>query len=114
MSAVNFRLDNFTLFLDNNRMQSDGMSGDVMDISDKYAGMLKALGFQVVEIDGNDMSQVLNAFTAPREAGKPLAIVGNTVKGKGVSFMENNNDWHHNRLTDAQLAAALSELEAEA
>ena len=114
MSAVNFRLDNFTLFLDNNRMQSDGMSGDVMDISDKYTGMLKALGFQVIEIDGNDMSQVLDAFAAPREAGKPLAIVGNTVKGKGVSFMENNNDWHHNRLTDAQLAAALSELEAEA
>ena len=114
MSAVNFRLDNFTLFLDNNRMQSDGMSGDVMDISDKYTGMLKALGFQVIEIDGNDMSQVLDALAAPREAGKPLAIVGNTVKGKGVSFMENNNDWHHNRLTDAQLAAALSELEAEA
>ena len=114
MSAVNFGLDSFTLFLDNNRMQSDGMSGDIMNISDKYAGMLEALGFRVMEIDGNDMPQVLNAFTAPREAGKPLAIVGNTVKGKGVSFMENNNDWHHNRLTDAQLAAALSELEAEA
>ena len=114
MSAVNFGLDSFTLFLDNNRMQSDGMSEDVMNISGKYAGMLEALGFRVMEIDGNDMPQVLNAFTAPREAGKPLAIVGNTVKGKGVSFMENNNDWHHNRLTDAQLAAALSELEAEA
>lgn len=114
MSAVNFGLDNFTLFLDNNRMQSDGMSGDVMNISDRYTGMLKALGFQVIEIDGNDMAQVLAAFAAPREAGKPKAIVGNTVKGKGVSFMENNNDWHHNRLTDTQLAAALSELEAEA
>ena len=114
MSAVNFGLDSFTLFLDNNRMQSDGMSEDVMNISGKYAGMLEALGFRVMEIDGNDMPQVLDAFTAPREAGKPLAIVGNTVKGKGVSFMENNNDWHHNRLTDAQLAAALSELEAEA
>ena len=114
MSAVNFGLDSFTLFLDNNRMQSDGMSEDVMNISGKYAGMLEALGFRVMEIDGNDMPQVLNAFTAPREAGKPLAIVGNTVKGKGVSFMENNNDWHHNRLTDAQLAAALSELGAEA
>ena len=113
MSAVNFGLDSFTLFLDNNRMQSDGMSEDVMNISGKYAGMLEALGFRVMEIDGNDMPQVLDAFTAPREAGKPLAIVGNTVKGKGVSFMENNNDWHHNRLTDAQLAAALSELEAE-
>ena len=114
MSAVNFRLDNFTLFLDNNRMQSDGMSEGVLDVSGKYAGMLKALGFQVAEIDGNDMEQVYEAFMAPHEAGRPKAIIGNTVKGKGVSFMENNNDWHHNRLTDAQLAAALSELEAEA
>ena len=111
MSAVNFRLDNFTLFLDNNRMQSDGMSEDVMNIAGKYTGMLKALGFQVIEIDGNDVAQVYDAFLAPREEGKPKAIVGNTVKGKGVSFMENNNDWHHNRLTDTQLAAALSELE---
>ena len=114
MSAVNFRLDNFTLFLDNNRMQSDGMSEGVLDVSGKYAGMLKALGFQVAEIDGNDMEQVYEAFMAPHEAGRPKAIIGNTVKGKGVSFMENNNDWHHNRLTDTQLAAALSELEAEA
>jgi len=111
MSAVNFRLDNFTLFLDNNRMQSDGMSEDVMNIAGKYTGMLKALGFQVIEIDGNDVAQVYDAFLAPREEGKPKAIVGNTVKGKGISFMENNNDWHHNRLTDTQLAAALSELE---
>ena len=92
MSAVNFRLDNFTLFLDNNRMQSDGMSEDVMNIAGKYTGMLQALGFQVIEIDGNDVGQVYDAFMAPHEEGKPKAIVGNTVKGKGISFMENNND----------------------
>lgn len=113
MSAVNFGLDNFTLFLDDNRYQGDGMSKDVMNISDKYPAMLKALGFQVIEIDGNNVEQIYDAFMAPREPGKPKAIVGTTVKGKGVSFMENNNDWHHNRLTDSQLAAALSELEAE-
>jgi len=112
MSAVNFRLDNFTLFLDNNRMQSDGMSENVMNVADRYAGMLKALGFQVIEIDGNDVAQVYDAFTAPHEEGKPKAVVGYTVKGKGVSFMENNNDWHHNRLTESQLTAALAELEA--
>ena len=111
MSAVNFRLDNFTLFLDNNRMQSDGMSEDVMNIAGKYTGMLQALGFQVIEIDGNDVGQVYDAFMESHEEGRPKAIVGNTVKGKGISFMENNNDWHHNRLTDTQLAAALSELE---
>ena len=114
MSAVNFGLDNLTLFLDNNRMQSDGMSDGIMNVSEKYAGMLKALGFQVIEIDGNSIEQVYHAFMAPHETGRPKAIIGNTVKGKGVSFMENNNDWHHNRLTDSQLAAALQELEAEA
>lgn len=112
MSAVNYGLDNFTLFLDNNHMQSDGMSEKVMNISDKYTGMLKALGFQVIEIDGNDIEQVYDAFMTPHQIGKPKAIVGNTIKGKGVSFMENNNDWHHNRLTNDQLEAALAEVEA--
>lgn len=112
MAAVNFQLDNFTLFLDNNRMQSDGHSETVMDVSDKYAGMLKALGFQTVEIDGNDVEQVYSAFMEPRQPCKPKAIIGNTIKGKGVSFMENNPDWHHNRLTKDQLDAALTEVEA--
>lgn len=112
MSAVNFGLDNFTLFLDNNHMQSDGLSQTVMDVSDRYAGMLKALGFQVVEADGNDVEQVYDAFTEPRQPRRPKAIIGNTIKGKGVSFMENNPDWHHNRLTREQLDAALNEVEA--
>ena len=112
MAAVSYGLDNFTLFLDNNHMQSDGDSASVLDVSGKYTGMLSALGFQVMEIDGNDMEEVYDAFRTPHEPGKPKAIVGNTVKGKGVAFMENNNDWHHNRLTAEQLAAALAELEA--
>lgn len=112
MSAVNFKLDNFTLFLDNNHMQSDGSSESIMDVSAKYAGMLGALGFQVVEIDGNDIEQVYDAFMEPHQEGKPKAVIGNTVKGKGVSFMENNNGWHHNRLTKDQFDAALKEVEA--
>ena len=112
MSAVNFRLDNFTLFLDNNHMQSDGTSENVMNVSDKYTGMLEALGFQVIEIDGNNIKQVYDAFYEPRKAGCPKAVIGNTVKGKGVSFMENNADWHHNRLTKGQYEAALAEGEA--
>ena len=110
MSAVSFKLDNLTLFLDNNHMQSDGMSKTVLDVSDKYAGMMKALGFQVIEIDGNDISQVLDAFHMPHEEGRPKAIIGDTVKGKGISFMENNPEWHHNRLTLEQYEAALEEL----
>lgn len=112
MSAVNFKLDNFTLFLDNNHMQSDGTSENIMNVSDKYAGMLRALGFQVIEIDGNDIKEVYDAFHEFHETGRPKAIVGNTIKGKGVSFMENNADWHHNRLTKDQYEAALAEVEA--
>lgn len=112
MAAVSFKLDNFTLFLDNNHMQSDGMSEGIMNVSDKYMGMLKALGFQVIEIDGNDIKQVYEAFHEPHEGGHPKVIIGNTVKGKGISFMENNADWHHNRLTKAQYEVALAELEA--
>ncbi len=111
MSAVNFGLDNYTLFLDNNHMQSDGNSERVMNVSDRYADMLRALGFQVIEVNGNDIEQVYDAFIEKRIEGKPKAIVGNTIKGKGISFMENNNDWHHNRLTKEQFEAALNELE---
>ena len=111
MSAVSFKLDNYTLFIDNNHMQSDGFSNDVMNVSDRYADMLRSVGFQVIEIDGNDIKQVYDAFISPFQTGKPKAIVGNTVKGKGISFMENNNEWHHNRLTKDQYEAAIYELE---
>lgn len=113
MSAVNFKLDNFTLVIDNNHMQSDGQSESIMNISDRYTEMLKALGFQTFEIDGNDVEQVLDALKAPHNEGMPKAVIGNTIKGKGISFMENNNEWHHNRLTADQLEAALRELEAD-
>ena len=114
MSAINYGLDNFTMFLDNNHMQSDGNSPEVLNISDKYTGMLKSLGFQVIEIDGNDMKQVYEAFHTSHESGMPKAIVGNTIKGKGISFMENNNEWHHNRLTKDRYEAAIAELEGKA
>lgn len=113
MSAVNFKLDNLTVFLDNNHMQSDGVSKSVMDVSDRYADMFRSLGFQVIEIDGNDIQQVYDAFHAKHLNGLPKVIVGNTIKGKGVSFMENTAEWHHNRLTKDQFDAAMAELEAE-
>lgn len=110
MSAVSFSLDNFTLFIDNNHMQSDGNSTEIMNVSDQYTGMLKALGFQTIEVNGNNLQEVYNAFHEPQEKGKPKAIVGNTIKGKGISFMENNNAWHHNRLTKEQYESALVEV----
>lgn len=111
MSAVNFGLDNLTVFLDNNHMQSDGVSEGVMNVSDKYSGMFSALGFQVIEIDGNSIEQVYHACHEPHEKSQPKVIIGNTTKGKGISFMENNAEWHHNRLTKDKYEAALAELE---
>ena len=111
MSAVNYKLDNLTVFIDNNHFQSDGISEKIMNVSNCYAGMLQALGFQVIETDGNSIAEVYDAFMLPHEEGKPKVLIGNTIKGKGISFMENNNDWHHNRLTKEQLDDALNELE---
>ncbi len=113
MSAVSYKLDNFTLFLDNNYMQSDGISERIMNVSDKYSGMLKSMGFQVSDIDGNDIKAVYDAYHKPHVAGIPKAIIGSTVKGKGVSFMENNADWHHNRLTKEQFDAAIAEIDMD-
>lgn len=111
MSAVQFGLDNFTLILDNNHMQSDGVSAEILDVSDRYAAMLQAVGFETIEVDGHDVTALMEAFQRTREAEKPRAVVAHTVKGKGFSFMENDNDWHHNRLTEEQYQRAIAELE---
>jgi transketolase domain protein len=110
MSAVQFGLDNFTLILDNNRMQSDGASECILDMSDRYAAMLRVVGFETVEVDGHDVAALMKVFQKERAAGIPHAVVAHTVKGKGISFMEDNNDWHHNRLTEEQYQNAVAEL----
>lgn len=112
MSAMQFSLDNLTLIIDNNGMQSDGDSSSIMNVSECYAGMLKALGCETSEVDGHSIEEILAVLKSHEENGKPKAIVAHTVKGKGVSFMEGNNDWHHNRLTEKQYFKALGELEA--
>lgn len=112
MSAVNFQLENLTVIIDNNHLQSDGESRFIMDVSEKYPAMLHSLGFQTVEADGHDMEALVRAFELSHEAEKPKAVILDTVKGKGVSFMENDNAWHHSRLTKAQYEAAIEELEA--
>lgn len=111
MSAVGFGLDNFTLLIDDNGMQSDGLSTEVLNVSNRYFDMLKAVGFQVLGVDGHDINQLVAALDESHVSHCPKAIVAKTIKGKGVSFMENNNGWHHNRLTRMQYDAAMDELE---
>lgn len=112
MFAGHKKISSVCAIIDDNQMQLDGHSGDIMPVSD-WGNKLKAFGWTVAEIDGHDLDAIENAFKTERN-GKPLAIVAHTVKGKGVSFMEGNPEWHHNKLTDEQYVLACEELEKSA
>ena len=111
MTAANYKLDNLTLIVDRNRIQQGDFTEKTirMDpLPDKWA----AFGWAVKEINGHNFDELREALGAPLEVGKPTCIVANTIKGRGVSFMENDPAWHHGVPTDAQLAAAREELMA--
>ena len=94
MSAAHYKLDNLTVMIDWNGLQIDGTNDEVMSLGDLPAKM-RAFGFDVVEVaDGNDLAQVLPALEMKTMPGKPKCIIAHTVKGKGVSFMENQAGWH--------------------
>lgn len=109
-SAAQFGLDNLTVILDDNKFQNDGASREIMYYPN-YKERLQAFGFDVFEIDGNDIGQIADAFAAAHQPDRPKAIVANTVKGCGISFMEDDNSWHHNRLTQKYYEQAVGELE---
>jgi transketolase len=110
MSAGHFKLDNLCAIVDNNKLQIDGKVKDIMNV-EPIAEKYRSFGWNAIEIDGHDFTQIAAAFTAARSAaGKPTVIVANTVKGKGVSFMENNADWHGKTPSKEQLEKALNEL----
>lgn len=114
MAAAHYGLDNLTYIVDNNGLQIDGSNDEVMRLGD-IAAKFEAFGFHVIRVaDGNDLSQVQAALDAPKVPGKPTCIVCRTVKGKGVSFMENQIGWHGKAPNNEQRAQALNELEAGA
>jgi transketolase len=107
MAAAHYNLNNLTVIVDRNGFQSDGFTLDVMNkasLADKFA----SFGFHAQNIDGHNLEQFIASFEI-RDGEKPNAIIANTVKGKGVSFMENNRDWHHNVLSQNQFELAVSE-----
>lgn len=110
MSAAQLRLDSLVAMVDYNKLQSDGDSRQILDLQD-LAAKFRSFGWHAIEVDGHDVSALLAAFAAPSPAGQPKVLVAHTVKGKGISFMENNNEWHHNRLTKASYERAVAELE---
>jgi len=111
MAAGHYHLDNLCAIVDRNRLQIDGWVSDVMEI-DSLGDKYRAFGWEVVEIDGHDMDQILGAFAQARHtAGRPTAIIAQTIKGKGVSFMENEAGWHGVSTRDeAELQRALSDI----
>ncbi|HCO49539.1 MAG TPA: transketolase [Spirochaetaceae bacterium] len=110
-AGAKFGLDNLCAIVDRNGLQNDGFSDDIMplrSIADKF----RAFGWETFEIDGHDMATVVDTLQKAAEVkGSPTCIVAHTVKGKGVSFMENKRDWHGKAPNEAQYAQAVAELE---
>lgn len=110
MAAVKFELDNIFLLVDKNNFQQTGSTDEIMqpnDLHDKW----KSFGWSVESIDGHNIDEIANYFSKPKVLKKPNALIMNTIKGKGFSFSENNNDWHHAVLSKKLYEEAINELE---
>ena len=114
MAAAQMKLHNLIVFLDYNRCQVDGYINEIIEL-DPIDQKWQSFGWHVQQIDGNNLPQVLSALEiAHRTEGQPHMIVANTIKGKGVSYMENRLEWHSRGLTDEDYRMAMQELEAQA
>ena len=109
MQASHRNLNNLIAIIDRNKLQIDGCTEDVMSLGD-VASKIKAFGWDTLEIDGHNYEEIFNAIEIAKKSQKPFAIVAKTIKGKGVSFMENQAGWHGKAPNDEQLAQALEEL----
>ena len=110
MSANKYHLDNLCVIVDNNNLQIDGTIEEVMSpypIDEKF----RSFGFEIIKIDGHNMQEILDAFdVAKHVTGKPVCIIAKTVKGKGISFMENQVGWHGKAPNEEQYKMAMEEL----
>ena len=107
ISASHLKLNNLTCIVDNNKLQSDGPTSSILS-DDSLASRWEAFGWNVFCVDGHNISEILSALHAPSPT--PKLILASTVKGKGVPFMENDNSWHHGRLTETLYNDAISSL----
>lgn len=111
MAAAHFKLENLTAIVDNNGLQIDGWNREVMNI-EPLNKKWQAFGWNVLEVDGHNLSHLACAFEQARAVKEqPTVVIAHTVKGKGVSFMENNVDFHGKAPTPAEVKLALQELE---
>lgn len=110
MQAGHRKLDNLIAIIDRNKLQIDGCTEDVMKLDNLY-DKLKAFNWDVMQINGHDYNQIYDAFMKAKRCSQPCAIIANTIKGKGVSFMENQAGWHGKAPNDEELVKALKEIE---
>lgn len=108
MFSSQMKLDNLTLIIDLNKMQSDGNTDDIISWNNLYA-QLDSFGWNVIEVDGHEVEQLVHAFSCKGHVNKPKAIIAHTIKGKGISFMENDNSWHDRKITKQELSIAKEE-----
>jgi transketolase len=111
LAAAHYQLDNLTAILDHNTLQITGHTRDVMSnepLDEKW----RAFGWNIRTVNGHDYAELTRALTDPPAPGKPTFIIANTLKGKGVSFMENVAKWHHGVPNEVELKQALGELDA--
>ena len=111
MAAAHYKLDNLTAIIDCNTLQITGRTRDVMS-NEPLAEKFAAFGWAVLTVDGHDLAALTAALSAPLEAGKPSAVIARTIKGRGISFMEDVGKWHHGVPSDDEYARALAELDA--
>lgn len=111
--APHHKLENLVAIVDYNKIQSFGTVKEVLDL-EPFAAKWRAFGWSVREIDGHDHGQILQALSSvPFQAGKPSVVIAHTIKGKGISFMEDKLLWHYRSPSTDQLAQALAELETD-
>lgn len=111
MSAAAFKLSNLTVIVDKNKWQLDGATDEILDTCD-LARKFDAFGFDTVEIDGHDISEIAVALSKDSESNRPRAIIANTVKANGISFLMNSKESHFCPLTEKKLQIAINEINA--
>lgn len=112
MSAGHYKLNNVIAFLDYNKLQIDGSNDEVMKVA-PVKEKFEAFGWYVQEIDGHNLEEIISAVENGKKQDKPVMIVANTIKGKVVSFMENNVSWHGKAPNDEEYKKAMKELEVD-
>jgi transketolase len=110
MAGAHYKLDNLTAIIDRNTLQISGRTRDVMN-SEPLPDKWRAFGWAVKIVNGHDYAELTGALEKPAEAGKPTCVIANTVKGRGVSFMEDVAKWHHGVPGEAELKQAMADLD---